>query len=148
MTRKTEKTHNMIVKGLLVLTVMIFLPVLMACGNSQKLSEQFDEQAVKSAAETLIGYLSEEDVESFCAAPMSEKMEAATTPESMSAVVSQYIGNRGAFVEYKSNVAVGAKDENGEACAVAVVVAKYENQTVTYTISFDQEMKLIGFYLK
>ena len=148
MTRKTEKAHKLIEKGLLVLTAAIFLPVLMACGNSQKLSDKFDEQEVKEAAETLIGYLSEEDFESFCAMPMSEKMKAATTPESMSAVVSQYLGNRGAFVEYKSNVAVGAKDENGEACAVAVVVTKYENQTVTYTMSFDQEMKLIGFYLK
>lgn len=122
--------------------------VLTACGSSQKLSEEFDEQEVKLTAEALIDDLGEENFEDFCAAPMSEKMAAATTPESMSTVVSQYMGNRGAFVEYKSSVVVGAKDEAGGNCAVAVVVAKYENQTVTYTISFDQEMKLIGFYLK
>ena len=60
----------------------------------------------------------------------------------------QNIGNRGAFVEYKSNVAVGAKDSEGVDAAVAVVVAKYENKTVTYTMSYDKEMNLIGFYFK
>lgn len=148
MTRKTNKARKNTGKGLLFLAAVIFLPVLMACGSAQKLSEDFDEQEVKAAAETLIGYLSEEDMESFCAVPMSERMKEATTPESMSTVVSQYIGNRGKFVEYKSTVAVGGTDETGEACAVVVSVVKYENQTVTYTISYDKQMRLIGFFFK
>lgn len=121
---------------------------LTACGASQKLSEDFDENEVKAAAESLIGYINEEDLEGLCSVPMSEPMKGAMTVEQIGAVLEQNIGNRGAFVEYKSNVAIGAKDPDGADAAVAVVVAKYENRTVTYTISYDKEMNLIGFYFK
>ena len=103
---------------------------------------------MKAAAEALIGYINEDDLEGLCSVPMSELMKEAMTVEQMEAVLEQNLGNRGAFVEYKSNVAVGGKDSEGVDAAVAVVVAKYENKTVTYTISYDKEMNLIGFYLK
>ena len=36
----------------------------------------------------------------------------------------------------------------GEKMAVCEVVALYQNRSVTYTISFDQDMKLAGLYMK
>ena len=129
----------------LLLTVI----TLAACGRSNKLSEKFDEAEVQAAAEKLVDYINADDVEGFCSVPMSEEMKETMTPEYTKSVFDQYIGNRGAFVEYKSNTVVGAtRQGTGEECAAAVVVAKYENQKVTYTISYDVDMNLIGFYLK
>ncbi len=133
---------------MILLAAGLMLIGLTACGVSQKLSEDFDETEVKAAAEALVGYINEDDLEGLCSVPMSDLMKEAMTVEQMEAVLEQNLGNRGAFVEYKSNVAVGGKDSEGVDAAVAVVVAKYENKTVTYTISYDKEMNLIGFYLK
>lgn len=134
-------------KCVLVLAMLVMAAGLTACG-AQKLGDAFDEAAVKETAETIIGYINEDDIEGFCNVQMSEKMQEVTTVESMTEVFDQYIKDRGAFVEYKNNVVVGSTDDNGNECAVAVLVAKYENQTVNYTISFDADMNMIGFYLK
>lgn len=128
----------------------IFVMGLTACSMQQddKLAEGFDAEVVKAAAQELVGYINEDNMEAFCSVPMGEEMRNATTVDGMKSVFAQYIGDRGDFKKYKSCVVVGAKDQEGNDYAAAVVVAKYENQTVTYTITYDKEMNLIGFYLK
>lgn len=135
--------------GKLILCAGVLALGLTACGvQDDKLAEGFDAEVVKATAQELVDYINEDDIEAFCAVPMGEEMRTATTVDGMKSVLDQYIGNRGAFEKYKSCVAVGAKDKEGNDYAAAVVVAKYENQTVTYTITYDIEMNLIGFYLK
>lgn len=131
----------------MVAVIVLVVFVLGACG-SQKLSEDFDEQTVKEAAETSIALLSANDLEGFCALPMSDEMQEAMTEETLSAVCEQYLAGAGELAGYKSTVAVGSKDEAGNDCAVVVVAAEYEERNVTYTISFNKEMELIGFFLK
>lgn len=121
---------------------------LCACGGAQELSDAFDEAEVKTAAEELIGYVNEDDVEGFCSVPMSDAMKENMTVDNTKQIFDQYLGNKGAFIEYKSIVIVGATDKNIGECAVAVVSAKYENMTVQYTISYDTDMNVVGFYLK
>lgn len=131
---------------LLVSMVCVFAMMLVGCGT--QLPEQFDEDAIKAQAETIVGYINDNDMEGFCQVPMSAGLKDALTVEYMQSIVDQYIGSRGDFVEYKSNVVVASKDSDGNECAVAVVIAKYTNQKVTYTISLNEQMELIGFYLK
>lgn len=132
----------------LIMAVFLTTFVLAGCGASQKLSDQFDEATVKAEAERIIDFINNDDLEGYCSVPMSAKMKEATTVEAMQSVVDQYLSERGAFVKYKSNTVVGAKDTDGEDCAAAVIVAKYENQQVTYQISFNKNMEMIGFFLK
>lgn len=131
---------------LICTVVMVF--GLSACGGTQELSEVFDEAEVKAAAEELIGYVNEGDAEGFCSVPMSADMQEAMTVESVQQIFEQYLGTKGEFVEYKSIAAVGATDKTIGECAVVVVAAEYENLTVQYTISYDTEMNLVGFFLK
>ena len=43
----------------------------------------------------------------------------------------------------------GTKDETtGEEYAVVQVMAKHENANLTYTLSFDKDLMLVGLYLK
>lgn len=137
------KKKMMVLLGALVMAVS-----LCACGGTKELSDAFDEATVKSAAEELIGYVNDDDVEAFCSVPMSDAMKENMTVENTKQIFDQYLGKKGAFVEYKSIVVVGATDKTIGECAVVVVSAKYENMTVQYTISYDTEMKLVGFFLK
>ncbi len=52
--------------------------------------------------------------------------------------------------EFKSFVSVytGEIKQMGKKFAVTEITALYENRSVTYTISFDEEMKLAGIYMK
>lgn len=133
---------------LLIGTMMVVIG-LCACGSGvRELSENFDEATVKAAAEELIGYVNEGDVEGFCSVDMSDAMAENMTVESTQQIFDQYLGNKGAFVEYNSITIVGADDKTIGDCAVVVVSAKYENMNVQYTISYDAGMNLVGFFLK
>ena len=132
--------------AILVLTMMLTMG-LMACGT-QELSEEFDEATVKAAAEELVGYVNVDDVEGFCSVPMSAQMKEAMTVETTQSIFDQYLSDKGAFIDYTNCVVVGATDDAGVNSAVVLLIAKYENKTVSYTISYDVDMNLIGFYLK
>lgn len=43
---------------------------------------------------------------------------------------------------------VGQKDKDGTEYAVAVVIAAFEKGNLTFTVSFDKEMKMHGFWMK
>lgn len=136
-------------KVMLLVSAMVVVIGLCACGGgARELSENFDEAIVKAAAEELIGYVNEGDAEGFCSVSMSDAMKENMTIENTQQIFEQYLGNKGAFIEYNSITVVGADDKTIGDCAVAVVSAKYENLTVQYTISYDTQMNLVGFFLK
>lgn len=132
--------------------VMMAAVVLLVAGltgcTSVKLPEGFDEDAVKERAQEVIDCINTGDLEKLAGMPMLEGMEASLSPESMEAILAQYVGGRGEFVKYQAVTAVGTTDKDGTEYAVVVTVAEYENQKVTYTITFNQEMEIAGFFLK
>ena len=133
---------------LLISTMMIAIGLCACGGGARALSENFDEATVKAEAEELIGYVNEDDAEGFCSVAMSDAMAENMTVESTQQIFDQYLSNKGDFVEYNSITIVGADDKTIGDCAIAVVSAKYENMTVQYTISYDTDMNLVGFFLK
>ena len=135
-------------KVLLLICTMMAAMCLCACGGVKELSENFDEATVKAAVEELVGYVNEGDAEGFCSVPMSEAMAENMTVESTQQIFDEYLGNKGAFIEYNSITVVGADDKTIGDCAVVIVSAKYENMNVQYTISYDKDMNLVGFFLK
>ena len=61
----------------------------------------------------------------------------------------QQLSDLGAFVEYKSVMAAGTKDQKTqEDYAVVVVTAVYQNGNATYTISVDRDLAVVGLYMK
>lgn len=131
----------------ILLTLVLIFTLFAGC-SSPKLSDKFDEDNIKTTAENSIKLLNEGDYEKFCTDLPREDLKTSFTVDVMKNAIAQVMPNAGAFVEFSSESVVGQKDKDGNESAVAVIVAKYENQKVTYTISFDEEMKLIGFYLK
>lgn len=128
---------------LLTLTLVLFV----GCSTAT-LSDKFDEVSVKEAAQNSIKLLNEGEFEKFCTDLPREDLKSVLTVDVMKNAIAQVMPNAGAFVEFSNESIISQKDKAGNENAVAVIVAKYENQKVTYTISFDEEMKLTGFYLK
>jgi hypothetical protein len=57
------------------------------------------------------------------------------------------MSNAGDFQKYEGDsITVGT--QNGSSYTTVQTTARYQNQTVTFTISWDTEQKLCGFYLK
>ncbi len=133
--------------GLVVITLVLAMVMITGCG-AKALSEDFNEEEVKKAAENAVTTLDSGDYETFSNELVSEIMKKDLTAEVMKNAVDQVMPNRGAFVEFTSEATFGKTDKNEEDYAVVVVVAKYESQKVTYTVSLDKNLKIIGFYLK
>lgn len=133
-------------KYVIVLTIVICLTFLTGC-MSTKLSEDFNADEVKSTAENVIDLVNSQDSEGLkemCTVQMRDALTDATMKQIFDA-----IGEGGAFEQVSDITVAGSTDRSsGEEYAVAVVKAKYEHKTFTYTISFTKQMKLAGLYYK
>jgi len=133
-------------KGATVLAAAVCLVLLTGCGST-KLSEDYKEDEVKSAAENVITLVNNQDSEGLKAI-CTVQMRDALTDDVMKQIY-EAIGEGGTFEEVSNISVAGSTDKtSGEEFAVAVVKAKYEIRSFTYTISFTKEMKLAGLYYK
>ena len=126
-----------------VLLAVLSLGVLSGCAT--KLPEGFDEAEVRAAAENVIDLLNQRDANGLTAL-MTEEMKAVLTAD-VQAQIFALLDGAGAFEEISALKMAGTTQSGVTYAAVAAKV-KYENSYVTYTISFDQDMKLAGLYLK
>ncbi len=103
------------------------------CGT--ELSEKFDEDKVKEAAKAI--------VEKVNAGNLKEVYEDSFTPVMQNGVAFDE------FQEFSKVEVKGTKDKDtGTEYAAAMVLAKYEDGQIMFTISFDTNMKCAGFYYK
>ena len=131
--------------GTAVLAVVMCLVLLTGCGST-KLSESFNEDEVKSAAENVIALVNSQDTDGL-KAMCTVQMRDALTDDVMKQIY-EAISEGGTFEEVSDISVSGATDKTSGECAVVVVKAKYENRPFTYTISFTKQMKLAGLYCK
>ncbi|HHY40582.1 MAG TPA: DUF3887 domain-containing protein [Syntrophaceticus sp.] len=128
---------------ILVLSMIICLGLLTGC--AQGLSSDFDEAEVKSAAQEVITMINENDTEGLREMSTAQ-MKSAFTDDVLNQIY-EAIAEAGAF-EQVEDMKVAGVTENDTEYAVVVAKAKYEKRSFTYTISFDKDMKLAGFYYK
>ncbi len=129
------------------LLILILGTILTGC-TSTKLSEDFVEDDVKTAAEEIVTLMNDNDFEAIYNKEGSV-LQGALTADGLQDAVDQLMSDAGAFEKYDSEVVMGSKDKTTkEDYAVAVLVAVYEEKKITYTISFNKDMELIGFYMK
>lgn len=130
-------------KKLFVLCFALILAasLLSGCG-AKPLPDGFDKDTVLGAAKEIVAELGEEKYDEI-AAKMDDTLTEAGGAEKIEEVWKTYSEKLGAFEEYQEESTFG-QDGYG----VAVLVAKYKGGTAQFTISFDSEMKLAGFYVK
>ena len=134
-------------RSICIMLSFLMTVICMSGCSSTKLAENFDEDKVKEAAQKAVDCLIAGEYED-CAAMMSQEMQAALPPETLAASVEAVKEQTGDFQEYKSIAVVGQQDSDGTDYAVAVLVAKFEKGNITYNVSFDIEMQIIGLWMK
>ena len=129
---------------------MLLLAFLLSgCAQTHKLSEKFDEAEVKVAAEEVIEALNNGEVDTLVEEDWNATMKSALDAESVKTQILPIIEELGEFEGFDQEAVTGGKDPDTEQeFAVAVVKAKYEKRKAQFTISFDEDMKVGGFYIK
>ena len=134
-------------KTIFTIIILVFSLALLTACISPSLSEDFDEDEVKRAAEEVISYINNEDGESLLEIS-TVALKNALTDELLEEIF-EAISEGGEFLEIEEISVGGSKDkETEEEYAVAVAKAKYEHKNFTYTLSFTKQMKLAGIFYK
>lgn len=132
---------------LLLFIICLLISQLTGCGN--KLSDKFDEAEVETAAKTIVKQVSEGDVETPYNETFAPIMQQGITLEQLQTNLDYILERVGEFDSIQKVAVAGGEDKDTEQLyAVAVVLAKYADGKVQYTISFDTNMKCVGFYAK
>ncbi|MBN2089970.1 DUF3887 domain-containing protein [candidate division KSB1 bacterium] len=119
---------------------------LSAC-SAPALSADFNEEDVKQLAQDVVSLLNAQDSDGLRAL-FTEQMNTAITDDVFVQIYAAIEGGR-KFEAIDNITVVGSTDKStGEEFATAVVNAKYENQTFTYTITFNKQMQLAGLYYR
>ena len=130
----------------IILLLGMLVLVLTGC-SSAKLSDAFDEETVIASAQEAIDLLVKGECDKVVE-KMSAEMQEALTAEDLAANMEAMDTLTGAFKEYKSSAVVGQQDAQGTDMAVAVIVAAFEKRNVTYTISYNTDMEIVGLWMK
>ena len=129
--------------------VVLTAALLYGCGSSQKLSEKFDAEEVKKAAEEVIGLVNEGGFDTLAEEKWNTIMQTSLDADTMAAQVEPVVEELGEFQSFDKEAVVGETDkETEQEFAVAVIRVQYEKRKAQYTISFDEDMKVGGFYIK
>lgn len=135
--------------GIVLLVIAVLIAVIY--WNLPKWSEigesaVFQEDRVKAEAEEIIRLYSGNDFEAITAR-MNDDMKQVLNTATLQYMKSQMKEEFGELLAFGNMYASEAK-QRGRAYAMVQVSVSYSNMSVTYTITFDADMKLAGFYIK
>lgn len=136
-------------KGILVRIagMVVVILTLTACG-AQSLPDQFDEETVKAEAIKAVGYFNERDYQGIIDMGSDEFQELITV-EDFASQSDPYLEKCGEFQEIAKTITVGNVDqETQQAFGGVVMVGKYKDGTIQFTIAFDEDMKLVQFIIR
>lgn len=139
------------IRRLSVLAVVIILLLLLAYwilpkSTALENSKIFHAEEVQAKAEEVIRFLNEEDFEALQDVS-TDKIKPVMTKEFMDQAKSNFGADWGAFQSF-GNIYLAEVRQMGKHSAVVQMSASYENASITYTLSFDENMELEGFWMK
>lgn len=135
-----KKTTNVIL--LLIVTLL-----LCSC-TVDPLSDQFDEAKLKRHAEEIIAIVNTKDYEAVLNCFRTD-LRSNVTVQQLKDGLGSFLTDAGNYVKLTSFTAAGKMDASTkEDYAVTVNICEYENSSLIYTISFDENYELIGLYVK
>lgn len=143
--RKGRKTWKKAAAGIGCAAALLIA----GCSGQKPLSDRFEEETVKKTAEEIIALVHEGDYETIIEEYESAKLVTVLTEEDLSSAVQPVMEELGKPGEIEKTAVNGSENpETKEAYATAVSVVSYENGKAQYTITFNQSMKMEGFYIK
>lgn len=134
-----------VVAGILILIVAAvywFLPKGAEIGASGKFEQNIVEEQIKAVVQEL----NEKDYEALQKNAI-EEMKPYLTAETLETAKKQTAADWGEFKSF-GTVYMAEISQMGKHSVVGEVTVTYENASVTFRISFDEDMKLAGLYMR
>lgn len=127
-----------------VLTACLF--VCTGC-NSTKLADGYDKKKIESASIEIIESVQLKGAKEVLSERMRDDFVDNIDLDEMDASVKSSVSSLGGFLTYTQKTVIGRHyDDTDEDFAVALITASYENGEISYTLTFDKDMNLVGFY--
>lgn len=108
---------------------------------------EFDKDAAISAAKEVTDLVYMLDFDAVYAL-FREDVRELVSPEALEAAIAPILDQSGKFAAYEKAKAVSYNDKQYGEIIIVAVQAKYENETLIYTVSLDREFNLVGLYIK
>ncbi|CUN95113.1 DUF3887 domain-containing protein [Clostridium disporicum] len=128
-------------KFIKVLSIILCLFMFVSC-SAGKLSDAYNEDEVKAAAEEVINELNDKNYDGILE-DSSDELKISLPDNKLQETWEGFSKDIG---EFNSILNMTLAEKNGY--AVAITNVKYDNKKVTFTLSFNKEMKLAGIYMK
>ena len=136
------------IKTVLSVVMVLALSMGMIACSANKLPEGFVEEDVGTAAEEIVGLATAGDYDSIILS-LRDDLKSSVTADQLRETWAATYEKAGAFDSITKTVFSSTKDKTtGEEYAKVQVIAKHENANLTYTLSFDKDLMLVGLYLK
>lgn len=147
---KSNSKRNLFIGMMIGVVIIIIVAICMfnyfiPKNSSITKSKVFDENTLNEKTQVVIDCINTDNYDKLMNIS-DELMQKSITHEGLNEAIDT-LGDLGEFKSITRTYFVEVKDK-GNLMAVGEVVALYEKTSVTYTISFDEDMKLIGLYMK
>lgn len=127
-----------------VCAAMLTVGLLTAC-QSSKLADCFTEDEVKEQAVKDIELAASDNYQGWVDR-FQEDLKSSLTEDTYATLLAE-LEKKGEFEKYGKTAIVG-QEQDGKNYAGAIVIAEYANGKLTYTISYNEDMELVGFLIK
>ena len=137
-------------KSISVLAALVLCFVLLGgCRGREKLADGYDPEELKKSAKEVIELVNEGDYLTLADTWWSAQMKTLMPADKLETDVGPIVEELGAFEAFDKEAVTGSTDKDTDQnFGVAIIKVKYENRNAQYTISFNKDMKVAGFYIK
>ena len=127
--------------------LLVFSITLSAC-TSVKLADIYDENIVTERAKEVVEMINSQDYDKVNAEIRHDLQDQLTSDKLKDAIGAKLV-EAGAFIEYQSITTLGQKSKtSGEDYATVVLVGKYEESVIVFSITLDSNLDIVGLYVK
>lgn len=129
------------------LMLIVSILLLTAC-SSNKIPDGFNENDLNQKAEEIINLLNENNVDEVYEMFRTD-VQAMIKLEDLEVIIQDKFNQVGTFKEISQVAITDTKDPNtSEVYAVVIVSSDHEKGRTTYTLSFNKELEIVGFFIK
>ena len=129
------------------LMLIVSILLLTAC-SSNKIPDGFNENDLNQKAEEIINLLNENNVDEVYAMFRTD-VQAMIKLEDLEVIIQDKFNQVGTFKEISQVAITDTKDPNtSEVYTVVIVSSDHEKGRTTYTLSFNKELEIVGFFIK
>lgn len=131
-----------------LLLLLLFVMVSLVACTKNKLSDKFDEEALLTQAKKTVAIINTRDYDSVINL-LEESIRSQITAEQLEQAWDDQLYAAGRFVSFQNTALTSQVDPKTQAeYATVVIQVKYEKSILIFTLSYDEQLALVGLYMK